>query len=518
LLGFFFAFWEYVMKERGGLKTLILDDPQELLDSENRRRLADSFGALVDSGAQLVVTSYDRRFAAAVVRVPGVSSVDHRSVHPATANQPVIRTVPHQVEIQARKALYDKDRDAEEPARSFVDGCRVFLEAVLGDVFDDPAHSAWVKQNPDPTLAAFVNRLRPLIKAGPQGMFGMRAFGDFIAHPALMDNSPVLALMNKAHHRDRGEIRPGEVTECADDLAQLVELAGRMYEECDRWKRRDIRRPATNPIDPPPPLEAMPTPALKVEIFPDLAAFTQQLSGAESQEIPETFDPQLLAGKSIFYLRRHNFGFAAPQGSLAIVEALPGPVSDRRLVIARHGVSILARRLLRSKGSDVIGLTAEIPDPRTRSPATMLLPEAEVALHQVSGVVIDHGIKVGPGRDEAVLVEAAKIFERVEIAFRVVDDSAVPLALPKQILLGGPSMQLAEIGHHEGALVALALDNGASIFKRIGSALPGDLAHLRQFESIGGLGSSQVLSVGKSDAGVPAVLHVRRIIGVVYNG
>ena len=195
-------------------------------------------------------------------------------------------------------------------------------------------------------------------------MFGMPAFGDFVAHPALMDNSPVLALMNKAHHRDRGDIRPGEVAECAEDLAQLGELAGRMYEECDRWKRRDVCRPATNPIDPPPPLEAMPTPALKVEIFPDLAAFTQRLSGAESQEIPEPFDPQLLAGKSIFYLRRHNFGFAAPQGSLAIVETLPGPVSDRRLVIARYGVSILARRLLRSKGSDMIGLTAEIPDPR----------------------------------------------------------------------------------------------------------------------------------------------------------
>src|ERR1700730_15749074 len=55
LLGFFFAFWEYVMKERGGLKTLILDDPQELLDSENLRRVADSFGALVDFGAQLGV-------------------------------------------------------------------------------------------------------------------------------------------------------------------------------------------------------------------------------------------------------------------------------------------------------------------------------------------------------------------------------------------------------------------------------------------------------------------------------
>ncbi len=40
LVAFFLAFWEYVLKERGGLTTLILDDPQELLDDENRERLA----------------------------------------------------------------------------------------------------------------------------------------------------------------------------------------------------------------------------------------------------------------------------------------------------------------------------------------------------------------------------------------------------------------------------------------------------------------------------------------------
>jgi hypothetical protein len=249
-----------------------------------------------------------------------------------------------------------------------------------------------------------------------------------------------------------------------------------------------------------------------------LAAFTRRLLGAGSKETPEPFDPQLLSRKCVFYLRRQNFGFAAPQGSLAIVEALPGPVLDRRLVIARHGESIFARRLLRSKGWDVVGLTAEIPDPRTKSPATMFLPESEVALHQVAGVLFDHGIMVGQGRDEAVLVDAAKVLAGVEIAFRVIDESAVPLALPNQILLGGPLISLAEIGRHEEALVALALDDESSAFKRIGSALPGDLAHLRQFESIGGLGSSQVLSVGKSHDGVPGVLHVRRIIGVVYNG
>src|ERR1700689_1504056 len=57
----------------------------------------------------------------------------------------------------------------------------------------------------------------------------------------------------------------------------------------------------------------------------------------------------------------------------------------------------------------------------------------------------------------------------------------------------------------EEALVALTLDDGSSIFKRVGAALPGGLAHLRQFESIGGLGSSQVLAIGKAQAGIMGV-------------
>jgi hypothetical protein len=518
LVGFFFAFWEHVLKNRGGIRTLLLDDPQELLDDENRLQLADSLSTLFEVGAQLIVTSYDRRFAGAVARLPVVPAVDHLAVHPATLNQPVIRTTPHQAEIEVRKKLYDKDRNSEEPARSYADGCRVFLEASLGDVFDDPAHLVWAKENPNPTLATFVGRLRPYIKAGPQGMFAMQVFADFVAHPALVDNSPVLQLMNKAHHGNRQDIRPGEVAQCADDLAQLVTLTGRMYEECGRWKRRAVIPPAADVIDTPPSLKPMAMPPLEVIICPDLAAFTQHASTGSSQEAAEPFDSKLLEGKVIFYLRRHNFGFAAPQGSLAIVEAQPGPVLDRRLVIARHRESIFARRFLRPKGSNIIGLTAEIPDPRAKSPATIFLPESEVALHQVMGVLFDHGITVVQGQDEAVLVDAAKVLARAEIAFRVIDESAVPLALPGQIVLGGSLISRDEIERHEEALVALTLDDGSSIFKRIGLALPGELAHLRQFESIGGLGSSQILSVGKAQAGIPRVSHIRRIIGVVYHG
>jgi AAA domain-containing protein len=62
LVAFFFAFWVHVLKERGGLTTLVLDDLQELLDDENRERLAAALTHLVDAGAQVVLTSYDPRF------------------------------------------------------------------------------------------------------------------------------------------------------------------------------------------------------------------------------------------------------------------------------------------------------------------------------------------------------------------------------------------------------------------------------------------------------------------------
>jgi hypothetical protein len=517
LVAFYLAFWEHVLKERGGLTTLVLDDPQELLDDENRERLASALTPVMRAGAQLIVTSYDPRFCARVARLPVAGGVEHLEVHPATRQQPFLRTTPPLPVIVQRKARYDADKNSEEPARDFADGCRVFLEAKLGDMFDEPAHSAWALTNPDPTLATFVHRLRPLIKAGPQGMFSAHVFRRFVDHPALADGSAVLVLMNKAHHDRRQEIRAADVAQCSDDLSDLLELVEQMYEECYRWRRRDAARDQT-PIQAPSALELMARPRLDVLVCPDLAAFTEHAPVGESQAPLARLDAHLFDNTVVFYLRRPNFGFAASAGALAIVEAVPSPTADRRLVIARHANAVYARRFVRGANSAVIGLTAEVPDPRTKTPKTVFLPEAQTAIHQVVGVIFEHGITVGPGQEEAVPVDAQGLLERIEIAFRVVDDSAVPLALENQVVLGGARIELPELARHQDALVALTLDDGSSIFKRVGAALPGDLAHLRQFESIGGLGSSRVLSVGKPHRGFRSVSNARLIIGVLYHG
>ena len=141
-----------------------------------------------------------------------------------------------------------------------------------------------------------------------------------------------------------------------------------------------------------------------------------------------------------------------------------------------------------------------------------------MSIHQVTGVIFDHDLVVGKGSDEAVQVDVSAILGRVELAFRIIDESAVPLALEKQIVLGGRRIELNEVGQYEDQLVAVTLDDGQSLFKRVGKALPGELGHLRQFESIGGLGSSQILSIGQPHAGFGTITHVRRIFGVLYHG
>lgn len=519
LVAFFLAFWEYVLKERGGLTTLIFDDPQELLDDENRERLATALFPLVSAGAQLIVTSYDPRFCARVSRLSIPRGIEHLEVHPATRQQPVVRTTPSLPEIQERKARFDKDRNEEEAARSFADGCRVFFEAKLGDMFDDPAHAAWAIANPDPTLATFIQRLRNVVKSGPHGMFSANVFRRFVEHPALADGSSVIVLMNKAHHGRRQEIRAAEVTQCADDLGTLLELVEQMSEECYRWRRRDAPKgqPAKKVA---PDLVPMSRTELHVIVCPDLAAFTQDAPSGESQESLERLDPDLLDDTAAYYLRRPNFGFAAPTGSLALVEAVPGPAPDRGLVIARHDREVYARRIVRSTNDGIIGLTAEVLDPRNRNPKTIFFHETEVSIHQVVGIIFDHSIRAGQGPEEAVLIDNIDdVLKRIEVAFRVRDNSAVPLALEKQVVLGGGHIELSELEHYKDELVALTLDDGSSIFKRVGEALPtSELAHLRQFESIGGLGSSQVLSVGKQSDGFRSVTNSRVIIGVLYHG
>jgi hypothetical protein len=90
--------------------------------------------------------------------------------------------------------------------------------------------------------------------------------------------------------------------------------------------------------------------------------------------------------------------------------------------------------------------------------------------------------------------------------------------LPGQVILGGAELTSNDLDAWEGKLVAATLNDGTSVLKRVGVRLGGSLAHLRQFETIGGLGSSIVIATETIDdvASTPVMASARRVLGVLY--
>ncbi|WP_230588376.1 hypothetical protein, partial [Ralstonia solanacearum] len=168
LVGFYLAYWQHILKARGGLRLLLLDDPQELLDGDNRDRLAESIEDLVKAKAQVIMTTHDRRFAAAIARrAQGARiALNYRYVHPATKTRGTLFLSPSVAKVQSACDAYKADPDDPVKAQEYVAECRVFIEGRLGDFFDETAFPSTATLNFAPTLSDHLQRLRGLVNGG----------------------------------------------------------------------------------------------------------------------------------------------------------------------------------------------------------------------------------------------------------------------------------------------------------------------------------------------------------------
>lgn len=148
----------------------------------------------------------------------------------------------------------------------------------------------------------------------------------------------------------------------------------------------------------------------------------------------------------------------------------------------------------------------------------MTYDESKVRLHRIVGAIFTDMPPPIAGGGEATSADTVPELARIEVAYRVREDSAIPLALPGQVILGGAELTPSDLNALEGRLVAVTLADGTSIFKRVGARLSGSLAHLRQFETIGGLGSSMVIATEAVDGGIstPVMASTRQVLGVLY--
>src|SRR6202020_2936142 len=104
-----------------------------------------------------------------------------------------------------------------------------------------------------------------------------------------------------------------------------------------------------------------------------------------------------------------------------------------------------------------LALAAEAPDPRESKP-TLLFNVGSLVLHRIVGMLTEQPPPPW-GKGEAIELSSAASLSQIKTAYRVRDDSGIPLALPGQIVLGGDSVQKSQLGTSEGLLVALCLDD-----------------------------------------------------------
>ncbi len=516
LMGFFLAFWEYVIAERGGISLLIFDDPQELLDHDNKERLARLLPELTQLGGQLIVATYDKYFArAAAAAGREHATIEHRSVHPVNPSRSRLETAQAVEELDYKRNAYEQDKDNSARAQDYANEVRIFLEARLADLFDDPAYPAYAAPSKAPTFADHLGRLRGLVNDPPNALFKGVAVKDFCECKMLVSGSECMKVLNTAHH-NRGSLSAGDVYAVANDLNTVRKMAEKMHIEFRHWRWHEPLQKAEAPSNII-PFKSVVAPSFKVLIYPDLAAFTSDSSQESTQDqASEILDAKWFADKSLFLVRKNNFGFAVPDGCIAIAESNSYDGRDHNLVIARQRSHLLARRLFRPPHSDELALAAEAPDPRESTP-TLFFNVGDIVQHRVVGMMTEQPAPP-PGRGEATELPGAESLLHIKAAYRVREDSAIPLALPNQVVLGGDPVLKAQLAGLEGTLIALGLDNGSSIFKRIGKRVPDTGGRLWQFESVGGLGNSMIVSLvepdEKSDA--PRFLSARRIVGVLY--
>lgn len=360
------------------------------------------------------------------------------------------------------------------------------------------------------------DRLRGLVATKANELFRSPILGKFCDDSAMADGAEARRILNNSHH-NKASISYADVAGVDADLRRLRTLVEAVHEEFRRYRWSEalhqVEPASTNIVQ----LRPTVAPNFTVPLCSDIAAFVGQVPSSGSQDqVYEQLESSWFDDKALFYIRHDTLGFALPAGSIAIVDLSETSARDHNLVVAQYRKQVFARRLLKPKNGEGVTLSAEMPDPRKSRP-TLRFDEHSINIHRIVGALFTD-VPPPEGRDEAAIIENVSELAKVRVAYRVREESAVPLALPGQIVLGGEEVTPQDLVKMEGRLVAVSLDNGASIFKRVGSCLPGPLAYLRQFETIGGLGDSIVVATEKIEAGldIPVMISARPVIGVLY--
>jgi hypothetical protein len=517
LMSFLFAFWNYTIKERGGISLILFDDIQELFDDPNRSRVASTIPQIVDDiKAKIIVTTNDTKFRRTLTLFAeaklGHQNIDIRCVHPLASLRSHIELGIFLEDIEKKKRIFEDPENENDhgPARDYVNKLRIYIEERLKDLFDNSSAGLTAKS----TLGDFIGAVIKQHNAGAEP-FNQTPFKRLVDDKAFKHGSDFLRVLNHSHHGEADKISYMDVISIKDDCIRAQKLVESVYEAYERWLRRD-KVPVVSVV-PAEPLE-MERPSFAAPIIEGIAAATSYSSTRMAEVTFENFQLDWFDDKAVYRLNTHNFGFAARIGSHIIVSTQDDEVKSNSLVIALSQAKTYAGRLLKNSADPgMIVLSSEAENPKHRPPSVFLKNE-NTRLMKVMGIIFDSEKFYTQSSEEAIYTSNSKPLDKVEVVFTIDGDSAMPLALPKQKILAGESILPSDFHKYEGELVAVSTSEG-DYFKRMGKVLPG-YPRYRQLESIGALGESLVVCLEDTDSereDLPLVNSARKIIGILYD-
>lgn len=511
---FVFSLWERVQSNVGGIDCVLLDDPQTHFDPINAENLAAAIPQMPAHGMRPVITSNDYRFLSAIRdKLPrqstGVPSWHALVINPISSSRLTAAVSPAVEEIYELQKDWQADENNSVKAQQFVSMVRLYVENRLWDLL---ATDPMIMHKP--TLADLVQALRSARNNGERP-FDEAPFEALLSHTALRDMAPFYVTINKAHHRLH-EITPFEAEQVSDAFDQI----DRLLRSCSAAYARFMGRLTREDrdlflIDTPPAPAPVALPKRLMPLLGEVSA-RSTVNVLALARPGETFDLNELGDIALYGVRSPGLGSFALQGQVVIV-SLEQDAIDGDPVVALSDGKIYLRRLLGDRRDPSRVAVACDRTGTDRVPPTLVLPRARTRLLPVIGVLYEQ--ETFGGKEEACLIDIAKILDKNLVAARVTDDSGYPVIQSGDVVLleavKSPSAQ--EIARLEDRIVVATTDSTTDTFaylKRLsGEISPG----VRILENVGIKGSALAICMRAevTASGIPRLQALWRVHGTL---
>ncbi|MCC8936023.1 AAA family ATPase [Bradyrhizobium sp. Arg68] len=521
LSAFVLALWQQIWERSGGIATVLMDDPQDLLDAGNVANLAAAVPDLLDVGVRPFIVSNDFGFIPAIedyvrARQPfgGAKRTRVWEFSAVSRSKCTATLAPLVDEVRDRRDAWKANENNPSLARAFAYPVRVRIEAKLWDLLaSDP-----VPLN-DPTLDDLLSKIANARNQGQQP-FNEEPFRKLLELAPLRSGAPFRDIINEAHHGRADRITPVEaetVNAHFDEVFAAIDACWLTYARFMRRLPAEANAPPSDVIAP----NVVSFPDRPIPIIGRFAAREPGAGLATIENASEFFSLTSLGPVALFTLRAPTLGLVAFPGQTLLTVA-DAEIRNGDLAVVLTVGKTYARRIGLDR-TDLSRIVLEaLPSANPNVPPTHFLERSKVRLMKIVGVLFDD-VATPHSQGEASPAVESPVLGQVVAAGHVAGDSAFPVARSGgRVLLGAPP---GELGSLAGRIIAVMTRTNRysqeylAYLKRLGKAIP-SIPDVYYLENVGETGEGEYVrfpcaSASTVDA-VPLVEQYWKVHGTLF--